>query len=217
MPRSRLLCAIALAAMAARATAMTVVPLSIADLTQSSAATVLATVEDVQVELVGDGHLRTLVRISIEQVIAGYLTDSELTLVEAGGVLDDDAEIIDAAPQFVAGERVVLFLARRTDGTWRTNHMLLGKFHIEGTDSGSARALQPLPSNTTVLLPPGVSAPNPVLPFDTLMESIRSAAAGFPVASVTAANTDSGYSAAFTLAVVNNQNGRFFDPDEGKP
>src|SRR5207253_6366328 len=47
-----------------------------------------------------------------------------------GGVLGDEATLLPGAPSFADGERVLLFLYRRGDGSFALNDLQLGAFHF---------------------------------------------------------------------------------------
>ena len=82
------------------------------------------------------------------------------------------------------GERVLLFLTTRRDGTLRVAHLYLGKFSIQ-TDvlTGEAIAQRDTPSGVIVTTPPGASGA-PTLReryrFRELRDRIRSAVRGLP-------------------------------------
>ena len=204
-----------LAAGAARAT--TFIPMSIEDLAHSSVATVTGTVQELRSVQARDGEVYTLVTIAIEQVLRGALSAPVIILKEDGGSVGGRREVEFGAPSFAPGQRVLLFLTVRPDGSLRTNQLALGKFDLAIDRSGMPRAQQRFGADTTVLLPPGISAPQPSMPLGDLLASI--AGTGSDLVSDTAPLTTppeaddptlpSEVSEPFTL-----EGGRFFEPDE---
>jgi hypothetical protein len=193
------------------AAAATLIPISIEELTHSSRACVLGRVVDLRSERDEAGRIHTRVQLNVEKVLAGEAPIGVIALVEDGGTVDEETEIFDAAPQFAVAERVVVFLSRRADGNWRTNHLMLGKFRIE-TNVLGLRAAQTLASGTTVLLPPGVLPPRESLPLDELLAAIGQATGA--LSPLEPQQPEANTAAAFTRA---SPSGRFFEPDEGKP
>ncbi|MBI3783512.1 MAG: hypothetical protein HY270_08930 [Deltaproteobacteria bacterium] len=220
MHRLRACCALAIVLLVAlRLKAMTLIPLSIEELTQSAQAVVIADVIDIVSEATATSHIHTLVHIAIAGVVAGEIAEGDLTLVESGGSIGDEVEVVDAAPRFTVGEKVVLFLVQGDDGAWHTNQMVLGKFDIIEGAAGRLRALQQLPSDTTVLLPAGIDAPQSTVDLQTLLASIREAASGaLPTfqENPTSNSFVPELTAAFTLGGTGLP-GRFFEPDQNTP
>lgn len=52
----------------------------------------------------------------------------EITVREAGGILDDRITRVFGTPDYAAGERVLVFLTPRADGTYQTTDLYVGKF-----------------------------------------------------------------------------------------
>jgi hypothetical protein len=72
-------------------------------------------------------------RVEVERAIAGDgpPPGSRLTVRVAEGTLGDGVEVrLFGAPQFEPGQRALLFLKERDDGTWSVLHLLQGAFHL---------------------------------------------------------------------------------------
>jgi hypothetical protein len=68
--------------------------------------------------------------IEVERVLKGAVPGSNLIVRVPGGVGPDGIGLrIWGAPRFEPGERVVLFLRPKDDGTFRVAHLMLGAFH----------------------------------------------------------------------------------------
>src|SRR5262249_19540818 len=115
-------------AAATRAGASTFIPMSVENLTRSSVAVVTARVPATRGVLSANGTVNPLVALAVEEILHGALPASAVTLKEPGGKAAGVEEAIDGAPQYVVGERVVVFLGVRPDGSLRTNQLALGKF-----------------------------------------------------------------------------------------
>jgi len=211
--RAALFAAVILAA-ASSVRATTLVPMSIADLTRSSAAVVVATVADVHAAARADGRIETLVSLRVREVLAGAVDGAgdRLVLHEMGGELGARVEVVFGVPEYQAGSLVTVFLRRTNRGEWQTNHMLLGKFDIGSADDGSLAARQSIGAGTTMAS--GAAAWRAELPFAELRAAIA-AAAGSAAAPPPLTNETH---AQFTLQPnAPLLPGRFFQPDTGQP
>ena len=84
-----------------------------------------------------DGHwyaaktqIYTHIGIRIEEVLKGELGDAEITIKQLGGVVGGLRSWIFGSPEFVMGERVLLFLTPNSDGSPRVLNLYEGKFSI---------------------------------------------------------------------------------------
>lgn len=75
----------------------------------------------------------TVVRVS--RTIKGA-TDATITIAEEGGMLEDRATKIFGAPEYAAGDRVLVFLERDRRGDYRTMDLFVGKFTEGQTADG---------------------------------------------------------------------------------
>jgi len=203
---------------ACTAHATTFVPMPIEELAADSIATVIGTVQDVTSVAAPDGDIVTLVRVAVEEVLRGDVPGAVITLKEDGGSIGGRSEVVIGTPRFDVGERVLLFLTTRADGSLRTNHLTLGKFHIETDAGGMPQARQRFEPGTTLVIPPGVI----IHPHQSLGDLVHTLQAAIPFArrldvaplaappEATDASLPREVQAPFTLI----GNGRFFEPDE---
>jgi len=92
----------------------------------------------------GTGEPATVYQVAVERVLKGHLPGGSLAVRVPGGVRADGIGLrIWGAPRFAAGERALLFLASRPDGSWEILHLMLGAFH-EVTAGGRRFAVRDL-------------------------------------------------------------------------
>lgn len=133
LPTTTLL--LALLASAAGATSYVMVPDE--SLVDEAAVVVQATVESVEPAPIA-GPPSTDYFIQIERLLKGYVTGSTIVVRAPGGIGPDGIGLrIWGVPEFRVGERVLLFLAPRADGTYGILHLMLGAF--SEIESGGAR------------------------------------------------------------------------------
>ena len=157
--RTALLALLALVFVAAPASASVVIPPADDDLIVHAEAVILGRVTDIESHDNRLGKLSTFITLAVEEVLKGSFAQSTLTIRELGGQVGGMAGWVFANPEFTVGERVLLFLDQRADGTLRVMHLYLGKFSIV-TDpaSGDLVAVRPLPEDVTVVPPAGAAA-----------------------------------------------------------
>jgi subtilase family serine protease len=105
-------------------------------------------------------QILTDITMSLDEILKGAVTTPELTIRQLGGRVGDLESRVEGGPQFHLGERVLLFLTTRRDGTLRVAHLYLGKFSIV-TDvlTGEALAHRETPVGVVVTAPPGPGGP----------------------------------------------------------
>ena len=126
------------------AVAMSYLPIDDADLAARAEAIVVA-----EVGALSDSPASpdlSWYRVEVERVLKGPLQPGPLDLVVVGSAdrARETALHVPGAPRFVAGERALLFLARRGDGQWAVAQMVLGAFHLRPALSGETLALRQL-------------------------------------------------------------------------
>ncbi len=155
---------LALVATAAGATSYVMVPDEA--LVDEAAAIVQATVEAVEPAPIA-GPPSTDYFVQIERLLKGHLTGSTIVVRVPGGIGPDGVGLrIWGVPEFRVGERVLLFLAPRADGTYGVLHLMLGAFsEIEA--GGSRVAVRALSEALGVPLAPeaGRATPEPLRDF----------------------------------------------------
>jgi len=209
------LCLLAYAAASARAT--TFVPMRIEDLAHGSVATVIGTVRAVRSVEARDGELFTLVTVAVEHVLRGELDTPVIVLKEDGGRVAGREEVEFGSPTFEAGQRVLLFLTVRPDGSLRTNQLALGKFDLAIDRNGMPQARQRFGSGVRLLLPPGTAAPASMALGD-ILHNIEAASRDLPKSAKPLAAPLEASDPSLPTEVTEPftfEGGRFFEPDEG--
>jgi len=128
--RVALLALLAFALVAGSASASVVIPPADDDLIVHSDAVIIGRVTDIESHDDRQGKLSTYITIAIQEVLKGSLAQSSLTIRELGGEVGGVIAWASANPEFSVGERVLLFLDQRADGSLRVLHFYLGKFSI---------------------------------------------------------------------------------------
>ncbi len=94
--------------------------------------------------------------IQVERVLEGWVAGSTVVVRVPGGIGPDGVGLrIWGAPSFAVGERVVLFLTPRRDGTYAVLHLMLGAFH-EVQAGGRRLALRNLNEASSLAPQPGL-------------------------------------------------------------
>lgn len=98
-------------------------------------------------------------RMRVERVLKGAMASGlRITVRVPGGARSDGLALwIWGAPRFAPGERALLFLSPRMDGTYGILHLMLGAFHEVRAD-GRRLAVRHL-SETQAVAPPGEAPP----------------------------------------------------------
>lgn len=121
-------------------------------------------------------------RVRVERVLKGALASGlRITVRVPGGARPDGLTLrIWGAPRFQPGERALLFLSPRLDGTYNVVHLMLGAFHE--VRSGEHRlALRQL-SEARAVAPPGETPPaEPLRDFDRFVRWVAARARGMRV------------------------------------
>ena len=110
-------------------------PTSDRQLTDRSDAVVVATVRDAVAHLRADGYVVTDYRFEIEETLKGSAAGT-ITVSEIGGKTSQRFTFISDSAVYAPGERVLVFLKKRTDGTYFTTSMAMGKFSFTRTARG---------------------------------------------------------------------------------
>ena len=77
------------------------------------------------------GAIITVSRIAVGELLKG-VAGSSIEVIEQGGTVGERGVVVHGAPQYTAGEHVLLFLTHLPDSRFQTTGMLLGKFIFEG-------------------------------------------------------------------------------------
>ena len=114
--------------MAAMATI--IIPVSVDNLTSSSDLIVTGRVETIRYAELTDGRIVTQVSVAVDEVWKGN-SGPHLELIEQGGLIGGQGHAVVGSPSYEIGEHVLVYAIESPDG-WRTNHLLQGKFRIDG-------------------------------------------------------------------------------------
>jgi hypothetical protein len=211
------LLALPVAVCAAAAGATTFIPLTLDELASSSQAVVIGTVQQLTGVRSRSGEVHTLVQLRVDDVVKGALANSVITLKEDGGVVGEQREVVFGSPRFQGGERVLLFLTARPDGSLRTNHLSLGKFRIDVDPFGMPHARQDVASDATVIGAAGAldATLEDVVAAVRRMGADAGAVQTFATQPVEA--TDASLPHETTAQFQLGPSGRFFEADEGTP
>jgi hypothetical protein len=180
------------------------------------------------------GSVFRYVTLRVREVLKGQLSERRIVIKEEGGQFGEFRTVIFGAAEFTAGERVIVYLDTRADGSLRVHHMFLGKFSIV-TDSltGTEMVVRAAPYGVSALQ----SAPNEPaterMELNAYEEMIRNRLdanldravafegryyGGLPISSVPPdyslqiLQKQSGLEPAYTFL----SNGRWFEPDTGQ-
>ncbi|HEX3582295.1 MAG TPA: M57 family metalloprotease [Thermoanaerobaculia bacterium] len=97
-----------------------------------SSAIIVGVVLRSRVERLPASGLETVTDVALEEAIKGN-PGSLVQIHVPGGVMGEEGSLLPGAPSFVDGERVLLFLYQRGDGSFAVNDLQLGAFHfVEG-------------------------------------------------------------------------------------
>lgn len=127
------------------------------------------------------GRPATDYTIEVERVLDGAAPGTTLIVRVPGGVRPDGVGLkIYGAPHFVTGERALLFLLPRADGTFGILHLGLGAFHRVELGGAPPVAIRDLRDATEVELPGGATDPRRHLArdFDRFSTWLEDRAAG---------------------------------------
>ncbi|MEA2163042.1 MAG: hypothetical protein QOK37_1169 [Thermoanaerobaculia bacterium] len=104
-------------------------------LADRSDAVVVATVRDAAARVRADGAIVTDYRLAVEETLKGAASGT-ITVTETGGTVDGRFTYISDSAVYTPGERVMVFLKKRSDGTYFTTSMAMGKFSFTRAASG---------------------------------------------------------------------------------
>ena len=111
------------------ASATVFAPMTDRQLADRAAAVVIGTVSDSASRLRPDGYVETEYHVIVEDTLKGNAR-GVITIVELGGSVGDRVTFISDSASYTPGERVMAFLRQRSDGTYFTASMALGRFAV---------------------------------------------------------------------------------------
>ncbi len=112
-------------------------PTSDRQLADRSDSVVVATVRDAASQVRADGYVVTDYHLEIEETLKGTAAGT-IIVSEIGGRSGDRFTFISDSAAYTPGEHVLVFLKKRSDGTYFTTSMAMGKFSFTRTASGEA-------------------------------------------------------------------------------
>ncbi|MFI5398340.1 MAG: matrixin family metalloprotease [Candidatus Binatia bacterium] len=128
----------------------TFVLMSHEDLARSSAVIALGQVQAISTTADSAEHVETLIRIAVEEQVKGA-RQRTVTMAVPGGSAAQVRRVVYGAPQFNLGERVLVFLRQRSDGTLTPNGLAMGKYTIVHRVTGDVARRQIKGEGTAVM------------------------------------------------------------------
>ena len=128
-------------------------PMSVEELTKGAEIVVIGEVLSTQSDWDAGGRvILTRVDVRVEELLKGPPPGRRLSFHQLGGRVGDTVSAVAGAPSFTPGERVLLFLSRRSDGRLDVESFFQGKFSLE-RDAASGRevAVRRVPDSAQVL------------------------------------------------------------------
>ncbi|MFL6214131.1 MAG: putative Ig domain-containing protein [Blastocatellia bacterium] len=120
-------------------TATTAVMLTDGDLIASSRVILIGDVQSVKAQWDAERQsINTYVKVNVTRLLKGELQNQTIVFKQLGGRIGDEATVIFGAPEYTAGQQVLLFLDTREDGTLRVAHLFQGKYDVVD-ESGTPR------------------------------------------------------------------------------
>jgi hypothetical protein len=127
-------------------------PLTVEDLARRAELVVLGEVTSVASELqAARSQITTRVDVRVNETLKGQAGSNPLQFRQAGGRMGDMTSEVAGAARFVAGERVLLFLARGAEGSLGIVGRFQGKFAVERDATNSEVAVRRVPGSAEVL------------------------------------------------------------------
>ncbi|MHB0969479.1 MAG: Ig-like domain-containing protein [Thermoanaerobaculia bacterium] len=122
-----------------------------------------------------NGRIETIVTIDVSERLKGDV-GSVVEVIEPGGQVGDRWALVTAATRYTEGEKILVFLGKRTDGAWGSWGMALGKFSFETRD-GIERLVRTPAADIAAFEASGKSAEQPERSH-AFVQFIRATAAG---------------------------------------
>lgn len=110
--------------------AMTYRPISDENLVAGSALIVVGQVERVASARLANGRVVTQAEVRVDESLKGQVPGGRILVTEPGGQVGGVTVSIPGVPRFTTGERTLLFLRERADGTLGTTALSLAKYTI---------------------------------------------------------------------------------------
>lgn len=134
----RLLLAFVMTSSAVPASALTLAPMSLEQMTSASEAVVQARCVDRTATRGDDGAIESVVRFEVVDVAKGS-PPPVVEVRQLGGKLDGTEMVVPGAPLSEPGDEALLFLERGPRGAYRVVGMALGYLPVVSTSPGASR------------------------------------------------------------------------------
>lgn len=116
--------------------ATTAIMMTDEDLIVSSRAIVKGQVTKIESQYGENGNIFTYITVDVEHVYKGQIAEKTIVIRQLGGRMGDRVAQVYGSPQFVKGEKVLLYLNTANDGALHVAHLFIGKFQIIKDDNG---------------------------------------------------------------------------------
>lgn len=125
----------------AASSATTLLAKNFYDIVDESDAVVVGTVSGIQAVKAPSGDIYSFVSLESLEIIDGEYTEPAFTFQMFGGRVDDEMQAAQGAPEFVSGERVILFV--KQNGSWLVPFVgwNQGVFRVVKDKAGVSRVL----------------------------------------------------------------------------
>jgi hypothetical protein len=186
-----------------------------ADLLAAADAVVVGTVQSVRPVARGAG-VDTLAEVQVNETVEGFVP-AALTVRLPGGELDGRKHAVYGAAELSPGEKVVLFLRDRGDGTYATSQMAMGKYRVVGSGS-AALAVRDLQGSVVLGTRRGRMirrSPQEVRRLSDFQRSLRAGGLEYEEATPGALPLVQSFRGAFSM--LGSTPARWYEGDEGRP
>lgn len=83
--------------------------------------------------------IHSYVKVHVSKLLKGELQRDDIVFKQLGGTVGDESSVVFGSPDFKVGQRVLLFLDTRVDGTLRIAQLFMGKYDVIDEPSGKTR------------------------------------------------------------------------------
>ncbi len=108
----------------------TFVLMEVPDLARSAHVIAVGEVTAIRSAAFLDGRVVTRVSVRVDEALKGRIPSGPLTLEEPGGWIGGARRVVEGAPSYRVGERVLVFARRGRSGALHTSQLAMGKFTV---------------------------------------------------------------------------------------
>lgn len=156
-------------AFATTALAVSVRPLSIAEMTRKSHLVLHAVVTAKTVQRDADGRIFTEVELRIQDRWKGQTPGENFSIVQSGGVLGDQIASVSGQPEYEIGEEIIAFLVLNQKGKGVTLGLAQGKFRVTQEPVGKTKFVHSVFHGQ----PPGLAKNRAGLSLESLKAEVK--------------------------------------------